>query len=97
MTDLRNLMIEELDRRNYSPATLRAYLAAVEDFARLCLSETPCKVKLVRTRESEGTKSPKVCQQGRDTEFTARPTVAVGDLKRGSQRPRSDRIRQDVR
>jgi integrase/recombinase XerD len=34
VTDLRNLMIEELDRRNYAPSTTRAYLRAVEDFSR---------------------------------------------------------------
>ena len=34
MTHLRNLMLEELERRNYSPSTTLAYLRAVEDFAR---------------------------------------------------------------
>jgi len=34
VTHLRNLMLEELERRNYSPGTTRAYLRAVEDFAR---------------------------------------------------------------
>ena len=34
MTHLRQLMLDELQRRNYSPETVRSYLHAVEEFAR---------------------------------------------------------------
>lgn len=34
MTHLRKLMLEELERRNYSQSTARAYLMAIKDFAR---------------------------------------------------------------
>lgn len=34
MTHLRQLMLDELERRNYSPETVRAYLHAVKEFAR---------------------------------------------------------------
>jgi hypothetical protein len=33
MTQLRDRMLEELERRNYSPGTAKAYLYAVQQFA----------------------------------------------------------------
>ena len=34
MTRLRRQMLDELERRNYSPATIRSYIRTVEDLAR---------------------------------------------------------------
>ena len=34
MTHLRMMMLEELNRRNYSEATKECYIQAVEDYAR---------------------------------------------------------------
>ena len=34
MTHLRQLMLDELQRRNYSPSTVRCYIHALEDFAK---------------------------------------------------------------
>ena len=34
MTRLRRVMLEELERRNYTESTARAYIRTIEDFAR---------------------------------------------------------------
>jgi site-specific recombinase XerD len=34
MTDLRKMMLEELERRNYAQTTTRLYIQTIEDFAR---------------------------------------------------------------
>jgi integrase/recombinase XerD len=34
MTHLRQIMLEELERRNYAPRIIRAYIRTVEHFAR---------------------------------------------------------------
>jgi hypothetical protein len=34
VTKLRKMMLEELERRNYTQSTTRAYLRTIEDFAR---------------------------------------------------------------
>jgi integrase/recombinase XerD len=49
MTKLRRMMLEELQRRNYSKQTIRYYLQAVADFARHC-GRSPDKLGLNELR-----------------------------------------------
>src|ERR1700684_1973314 len=42
MTRLRKMMLEELERRNYSEATTRCYIRTVEDFSKRCKRSPDC-------------------------------------------------------
>ena len=42
MTSLRQRVLDELQRRNYSPATTRGYILAIKQFADLCSTLPPC-------------------------------------------------------
>ncbi len=48
MTPLRQRMLHELQRRNYSPATIRGYLNAVPDSRRRS-TRTPCATVMRHT------------------------------------------------
>ena len=50
MTQLRKRMLEELQRRNYSPSTVQAYLYAVEEFARY-FGKSPDKLNQEQLRQ----------------------------------------------
>jgi hypothetical protein len=53
VTHLREVMLEELERRNFSQATTRAYLGAVERFARF-FGKPPDQRGYFRMRRTPG-------------------------------------------
>jgi hypothetical protein len=56
MTRLRKMMLEELQRRNFSEDTIRHYIGTVEDFARHCADS--CKRSTLPTPLPRGFSSP---------------------------------------
>jgi hypothetical protein len=47
MTTPRKRMLEELQRRNYSSETIRAYLFAVKDFAHISVNVRTCSDRTI--------------------------------------------------
>jgi hypothetical protein len=50
MTRLRRMMLEEFERRNYSPGTTRCYLRPATDFAR-CFQRSPDQLRPEHVRK----------------------------------------------
>jgi len=57
MTRLRQMMLDELERRNYSQTTRRAYLLGVEQFAKH-FHRSPDKLKLTDIRDYQALRIP---------------------------------------
>ena len=65
MTRLRQMMLEELERRNYSQGTIRCYLRAVTDFARY-FHRSPDQLRPEHVREYQAVFVPRAqagCEQ----------------------------------
>ena len=83
MTHLRKIMLEELQRRNYSDTTIRHYLRSVEDFARF-FGKSPDKLGLdhLRTYQAYLLKARKLAAGTVENHVAALRFFYVRTLKR---------------
>jgi hypothetical protein len=103
VTDLRRIMLEELQRRNYADSTARYYVRAVEQFARH-FDKPPDKLGLehLRTYQAYLLKQRKlavgtvVSQVAVLRFFFVRTPTMPGDDPRGSVRRASDLVQTPI-